>query len=399
LAKLKESMKSVVRELALTLLLPLGAATMPVIADESIGQNTGQSSAPIIAKSGPWLSVPVSGDFYLVMDKSRNELTVRSLSEPGKLHRVIRAISGANLGDKEREGDKKTPEGIYFVERKIPGSQLQKLHGAGAFALNFPNAVDHILKRSGSGIWLHGVDNEARLDRRFDTLGCVAIGNSDIVDLGQRLNLKGTPLVIVSEEKKDGKGHSDIGIQPADGSIGHRVQEWVKAWSSRDPEKYLSFYSKDFFSMGKDYAAWAQYKTRLTKQYKFIDVKISDLKILQHGKYSVAIFNQDYSSDRLQVKGYKRLYLVGQGADAQILAEEVAQEAPPSYVPLSLPVANDSPQEQQSSVEKFSAERAPSEEVLSGADLDIDSKTMSDEKKTLLKASEAASPESLSNSL
>jgi hypothetical protein len=71
-----------------------------------------------------------------------------------------------------------------------------------------------------------------------------------------------------------------------------------------------------------NYDAWTKYKTRLTKQYDFIKVVISDLQVFRHSKYSVALFKQYYRSNRFEAYGWKRLYLLGEGDQAKILSEE-----------------------------------------------------------------------------
>lgn len=281
-----------------------------------------------IPKYADWTEIPKPGEFYLLAVKNKNRLSVNSLTQPGKVYKTFHAISGTKSGDKEREGDMKTPEGIYFVERRIPQSRMRALHGAAAFELNYPNPVDQILRRTGHGIWIHGVDNEGRLSKRFDTLGCVAVSNPDISDIGEKLVMKNTPIVIVDEEKTT----EPIGVETGDSPLFKRVFDWAAAWSSRDVEAYLAFYDDSFKSRNMDKAAWNKYKTRLSKTYKSISVTISDLKILRHGKYSVAVFKQEYESDRFTSTSLKRLYLAGLGENAKILAEEVAEEVGPGKV-------------------------------------------------------------------
>ena len=284
-----------------------------------------------IGVTTPWNEQPDPGSFYLQMNKSLNELSVRSFDQPGKVFKTYRAITGTNSGDKEREGDKKTPEGIYFVEARVPKTRMTSLHGAAAFELNYPNVVDRIYKRSGGGIWIHGVDNENRMEKRFDTLGCVAVSNGDIVDLAEHLRMKNTPIVIFNHEDSS----VAIGVEAPDGPLHKRVTEWAQVWSSRDVDAYLKFYSPDFYARKMNLDQWSKYKKRLAKTYTSIDVTIRDLKILKHGKYSVAVFEQTYKSNLYHRRSLKRLYLVGDGADAQILAEEVAQEAAGIEEPLA----------------------------------------------------------------
>jgi ligand-binding sensor domain-containing protein len=87
-----------------------------------------------------------------------------------------------------------------------------------------------------------------------------------------------------------------------------------------------------------DLAAWDKYKRRLAKNYKDIEVTLSNVTLLRHPKYSVALFHQSYRSDRFQADSDKVVYWVGEGADAKILAEVVAAE---NAGPLEAPAQGD----------------------------------------------------------
>jgi hypothetical protein len=50
--------------------------------------------------------------------------------------------TGQADGDKLKEGDLRTPEGVYFVRRKLAGGLDYELYGDLAFTLDFPNPVD-----------------------------------------------------------------------------------------------------------------------------------------------------------------------------------------------------------------------------------------------------------------
>lgn len=275
-------------------------------------------------------------DVYFIVNKQANELSVFSLREPMKLIRKFRAISGANVGDKLFEGDKRTPEGIYFLERELPKSRLTSLHGAAAFELNYPNPYDRINSRTGSGIWIHGVDRETRMEKRFDTQGCVALGNKDVVELRQWVEHDHMTPVLIVDQVIPG---TPLGIEGADGALGKRVQNWVEAWASKDVERYLAFYDAHFYARKMNLEAWTKYKRRLAKNYEKIEVSIRDLTLFRHGKYSVAVFFQTYRSNRYQSTGWKRLYLLGEGDKALILAEEMRNEVDGAPAPEVLPPA------------------------------------------------------------
>ncbi len=268
-----------------------------------------------------WVTQAQGDTVYCVMNKEKNELSVHSLKD-GKLYGQFRAISGLNPGDKEHEGDRKTPEGIYFVSQKIDKSRLLSLHGPAAFELNYPNTFDRFKKHTGSGIWVHGVEREDRLQKGTDTRGCIALSNTDILEAAKLFHFGETPVVIIDKEVPG----QALGLEAPDGPYNQRLKSWVLAWASKDPEAYLAFYDENFHSRGMNLRGWKNYKTRLAKTYKRIDIRLDDIKIIVHAKYAVATFDQDYSSDRFHSASRKRLYLIGPAAESKILAEEVVFE-------------------------------------------------------------------------
>jgi len=91
-------------------------------------------------------------------------------------------------GAKEREGDFRTPEGEYHVEAKNPDSDYFL-----AIKVSYPNARDIAHARAlgvdpGGQIMIHGQPNNPKYDeRRYQnwdwTDGCIAVSNSDMVDI------------------------------------------------------------------------------------------------------------------------------------------------------------------------------------------------------------------------
>lgn len=260
--------------------------------------------------------------FFALVSKQANEISLRSFEEPSQVLKTYSVITGKVAGDKQVEGDRKTPEGIYVVTRKLPASRLTALHGSGAFELNYPNPVDRLWKHTGSGIWIHGVDNQERLGKRFDTLGCVAMANEDVLDLGNRLEPGFTPVIIVDAID----AANPAGFLPPTSTLAKRVNDWVKAWSSKDQDAYISFYAPEFRSRQMDVGAWDKYKRRLAKTYKQIEVTLSNMVLLKHPKYSAAFFHQSYRSDRFHSESDKVVYWVGEGEKARIISEVVALE-------------------------------------------------------------------------
>jgi murein L,D-transpeptidase YafK len=263
-----------------------------------------------------------SADFFLLMVKQENKLSLRPFGEPQKALMEWRAITGSVPGDKEVEGDKKTPEGIYLVEQRIPKSMLQSLHGAMAFSLNYPNDYDRFSKKTGSGIWIHGVDKDDRMEKRFDTRGCIALANKDVTELGGFLHY-GTPVIIIDKPEE----MSSWKLERNQGSLVELVNKWAQAWSSREINNYISFYHPSFRSRGMDIGAWKNYKDSLNKAYQNISVELSNILSIQHPKYMLTLFRQKYQSNKYRAEGLKKLYWAkGESGDWKIVLEEGYQQ-------------------------------------------------------------------------
>ncbi len=122
----------------------------------------------------------------LVVFKSKRQLLAYSNGQLVKTYKI--SLGRHPIGDKEFEGDKKTPEGLYFINAKNPNSGYFKNLG-----ISYPNIHDiENAKRLGKptvgDIKIHGLRNKTgfigKFHRWFDwTLGCIAVTDSEIDEL------------------------------------------------------------------------------------------------------------------------------------------------------------------------------------------------------------------------
>jgi murein L,D-transpeptidase YafK len=105
-------------------------------------------------------------------------------------------------GPKLQEGDERTPEGRYTLDRKNPNSHFYK-----SIRVSYPSASD--IQRAqkynvdpGSAIMIHGMKNswnekKAKQALKFNwTDGCIAVANSDMDEIWEAVNV-GTPIEIL----------------------------------------------------------------------------------------------------------------------------------------------------------------------------------------------------------
>jgi hypothetical protein len=103
-------------------------------------------------------------------------------------------------GHKQREGDFRTPEGVYRLSRRNQHSEFFL-----SLEVSYPNEVDRDRARSsgvrpGGLIMIHGQPNEPRKSPDYYagkdwTDGCIAVSNPDMVDIWLRTSI-GTPIEI-----------------------------------------------------------------------------------------------------------------------------------------------------------------------------------------------------------
>lgn len=96
------------------------------------------------------------------------------------------------VGHKQIEGDGKTPEGLYYIDRKNPNSSYHLSVG-----ISYPNAEDRARARAighspGGDIFIHGTPREFRRQKDW-TWGCLAVTNSEIEVIYSMVNV-GTPI-------------------------------------------------------------------------------------------------------------------------------------------------------------------------------------------------------------
>ena len=136
----------------------------------------------------------------LTCNKEKSTLSLYKKSTKSKYLPIEKysAFTGKVKGDKLREGDLKTPVGLYNIEKRI--SKLDSFYGPLAFVTTYPNIYDKFLGKNGSGIWIHGLPTEQKRDDF--TKGCIAIDNDNIVCLDKEVDIESTLLIINPKEQR-----------------------------------------------------------------------------------------------------------------------------------------------------------------------------------------------------
>lgn len=105
------------------------------------------------------------------------------------------ALGGNPVGAKQFEGDQKTPEGTYYIDRRNPGSTYHLSLG-----ISYPNDQDlaeakALGKPPGGDIFIHGRARKNKGRGADWTAGCIAVKDREIEEIYSMVRMR-TPIFI-----------------------------------------------------------------------------------------------------------------------------------------------------------------------------------------------------------
>ncbi|GMR08502.1 MAG: murein L,D-transpeptidase [Gammaproteobacteria bacterium] len=263
----------------------------------------------------------------VVVDKTRQRLYIyqnQGVGKPLKLMRDFYVTTGQTSGNKALRGDLKTPEGVYFITRYIPDAKLPDKYGNGAFPINYPNAFDKHLGRTGDGIWLHGTGTEHYSRPPKNSEGCVVLTNMELDILDKYMEPGTTPVVLtetiswISEREWSARRLELMTV----------LDRWLADWESNDVERYLSNYHADFWSGKLNLRSWSNRKRRVNRGKTYQNIDLKDVSLFSYPSTAsqgksivVASFQQLYRSNNYSGDVRKQLYIVREKGSWKILYE------------------------------------------------------------------------------
>ena len=124
----------------------------------------------------------------VVVHKSQRVMHLLSGESVMRTYRV--ALGRDPVGHKEREGDGRTPEGRYTVDRRNPNSKYHL-----ALHISYPGPAD-LGPDPGGDIMIHGLKPGVDHPASDWTQGCIAVTNSEMEEIWE-LVADGTPIEIL----------------------------------------------------------------------------------------------------------------------------------------------------------------------------------------------------------
>jgi len=254
----------------------------------------------------------------LACDKSKSTLSLymKDKNNSYTLTKDYSAFTGKLKGDKIREGDLKTPVGVYTLTKKL--SKVDSFYGPMAFVTSYPNIYDRYRGKNGSGIWIHGLPTNQ--ERDSFTKGCIAINNASIKCLDRNINIKKTVLIINETFKTTPTSKEALSI------ILSQLYAWRYAWLYNDTKKYLNFYAPAFKRYdGLNLRNFKKYKTRVFNKNESKTIIFKDINVIPYPNkedmYKIT-FNEVYKSNSFSFNGEKILIVKLTNSQLKILTEK-----------------------------------------------------------------------------
>jgi murein L,D-transpeptidase YafK len=149
------------------------------------------------AGNAPPLSVNAKADWVVVLKKQRS-LHLMSHGQILKTYRI--SLGSQPVGPKTREGDHKTPEGSYVLDRRNAQSKFYR-----SIHVSYPSAQDaanatRLGVSPGGDIFVHGLPNGFRWlganhQLKDWTDGCIAVTDAEMDEIWRAV-ADGTPIDI-----------------------------------------------------------------------------------------------------------------------------------------------------------------------------------------------------------
>ncbi len=257
----------------------------------------------------------------LVVDASRARLYVyeNRAGLPVRVADFYVTIGKAGAG-KQKEGDNRTPIGIYTISGFKSQRELTDFYGSGAFILSYPNEWDTRQGRNGYGIWIHGSPSNTYNRTPRASEGCVVLANDDLTRLNQYIQTGKTPVIIA--EQIEWVAYDTLDTRRS--NLAAALDQWREDWESRDTTRLLSHYSTSFRAGQQDLQTFGASKQKVNATKSWIKVGISKVSLMLYPErpdFALVSFVQDYQSSNLSDRTVKRQFWTRENGHWKIIHE------------------------------------------------------------------------------
>ncbi len=252
--------------------------------------------------------------FAVIVDKSRQMIYLYRQDVYWRMVFEYPCSTGKLTGPKATEGDKRTPEGVYFAVRDVDASYLTDTYGSRALPLDYPNWLDKRNARTGSAIWMHGTNKE--LQAR-ESNGCIVLDNETIERVAPFIGLQRTPVIIVDRLRlwalRDAQKSAD--------AILTALEQWHKALMHGSYDDFQQYYAREVAPSMQWWHKWCRLRSNKALQSELEDAMMRRAIYRWKDDY-VLLFDHILNSEgRCILVGRRKLYLRLNGDAVQIFGD------------------------------------------------------------------------------
>ena len=257
------------------------------------------------------IKLPENENAILVEKKNQTLFLYGSKSGELQIQYKIPCSTGEMSGVKHKAGDRKTPEGVYFLKDEYEDQYLSPIYGAKAFPLDYPNLMDKRTGKDGSAIWIHGTN---KVLKPMDSNGCIALENSSILKLAESITLDSTPVILVEEL---GKTDEETLIKQEQ-EISLMMDQWLQSVERGSYHDYLSFYADEYLPEIEWWTKWMEIRSPGSG----FKIERDRTGIYYHDHVFVAVFDYFLTKDNEKILlGKRKLFLEKKGQAYKIIGE------------------------------------------------------------------------------
>ncbi len=242
-------------------------------------------------------------DYVIVVEKEIQQLTLYLSGGTVKKIARFKCSTGKVTGAKNKSGDKKTPEGVYFFTKKFKNKYISDIYGIMAFPTDYPNIFDKNCGKNGNAIWLHGTN---KVLKNFDSNGCIVLEDKNIFKIASYIELNRTPIILIDRiSYKESEQ-----IKRSRREITAFISKWSKSLETGTYHEFLDRYSDKYAPEIYWWNRWMKLRAGLKSEYSSFGFTTRIISISAYKDIFVVLADQILTAKGKSVEiGRKKIYL------------------------------------------------------------------------------------------
>jgi murein L,D-transpeptidase YafK len=261
------------------------------------------------------LSSEDGGAYAILVEKESQRVIVYEYRGTFSAKDEFPCSTGEADGTKQKPGDQKTPEGIYFFTEVFKKKELGPIYGRKAYVIDYPNFLDRKFGREGNSIWLHGSDKPIK---PRDSNGCIVMNNGDLDRLSHYIQLNRTPIIVAQKfDMVPTRGRAED-----EESLTSFLNGWKNAFVGGDWARFSACYAEPHGNLDALRRGWDRIRNFQKRGAFPVRISFKNLTLLRGNPGVVALFDQVIHLDRqMRAVNTKKLFLKRNNKTWRIIGE------------------------------------------------------------------------------